>query len=232
MDLASEAHLFCHIGGTLAHDGGREFVAGLVDQRAGEILALADEDAFGKSGFDRSPVSASGGDEGEGLHALVLAIAAVGVGIEIGRRRHPRQRPSPPLQGQTLESFSGNAKGQLTNAARLGEADGGSGGIADAVHGGLGLLPEPDDEEAFGGKTSWRVQQEGFVGAGLYSPLASTAAAAAATAGSAVRSAGRGLDAGTFFSLGVDGWNGEQFGCNFGEIREGQGSFIDSSDLL
>ena len=40
-----------HLRGALAEDGRGELVARLVDQRAGEVLALADDDALGECGF-------------------------------------------------------------------------------------------------------------------------------------------------------------------------------------
>ncbi len=43
VDLPVEANLLGHERGALAEDGGRELVAGLVDQRAGKVLAFADD---------------------------------------------------------------------------------------------------------------------------------------------------------------------------------------------
>ena len=40
-------------------------------------------DALGECGFDGLPVGFGGGGESEGLDALVFAIAAIGVGIEV-----------------------------------------------------------------------------------------------------------------------------------------------------
>ena len=48
VDFAVEADFFCHGGGARPRIGGGELVAGLVDQRAGEVLALADDDALAR----------------------------------------------------------------------------------------------------------------------------------------------------------------------------------------
>ena len=51
VDRRVEADFIGHLDGALAKDGGGELVAGLVDQRAGEVLAFADDDALSKCGF-------------------------------------------------------------------------------------------------------------------------------------------------------------------------------------
>ena len=44
---------------------GRELVAGLVDERAGEVLALADDYAFGEGGADGGLIGRGRSGEGE-----------------------------------------------------------------------------------------------------------------------------------------------------------------------
>jgi hypothetical protein len=53
VDLATQSNFGGHQRGALSEDGGRELVARLIDQRAGEVLAFADDDGFGKSRFER-----------------------------------------------------------------------------------------------------------------------------------------------------------------------------------
>ena len=73
------------VGGALAEDGGGQDVAGLVDEGAGEVLRLGDDDAFAKAGFGRRIRATPGGtSDGERLDAAVFAVGAVGVRVEVG----------------------------------------------------------------------------------------------------------------------------------------------------
>ena len=61
VDSHSRGRLRRPFGGALAEDGRGELVARLVDQRAGEVLAFADDDAFSKGGLERGLVGAIAG---------------------------------------------------------------------------------------------------------------------------------------------------------------------------
>ena len=61
-----------HLRGALAEDGRRELVAGLVDERAREVLALADDDAFVEGGLGWRLGRRSRGGEGERMDAESL----------------------------------------------------------------------------------------------------------------------------------------------------------------
>ena len=58
-------------------------------------------------------------------------------------------------------------EGEFADGARLGVADGGSGGLADCVDRGFGFFAEADDEESLGFQSGRGMQEHGFVGAGL-----------------------------------------------------------------
>ena len=60
VDCAGEPHFLRHLRGALPENGRGQLVARLVHQRAGKVLALADDDAFGKGGFDRGLIGACG----------------------------------------------------------------------------------------------------------------------------------------------------------------------------
>ena len=51
VDFAFDPELAAHLRRPLAEDGGREAIAGLVDQGAGKILRLADDHAFAQACF-------------------------------------------------------------------------------------------------------------------------------------------------------------------------------------
>ena len=168
--------------GALAHHSRRELVAGLVHQRAREVLALAHNDALVETALDRCPIRSCRTDDRERLHAVILAVAAIGVGIEVADERSLDSRARHCMEwadGVVL----GQGDGQLADATRLGEANGGSGGVADIVYGRLALLAKTHNQQALGGQSRRaRAAAASRWLPALNSPLASTAAAAAVRA--------------------------------------------------
>ena len=78
--------------------------------------------------------------------AQVLAVAAIGVRVEIADEGAFVAARAQATAGQP--SDFGQSENQFADAAGLGEADGGSGGIADAMHCRFSLLAQPDDEQS------------------------------------------------------------------------------------
>jgi hypothetical protein len=72
-----------HLLGAIGQHGGRQAVAGLIDQVAGKVLRFADDAAFLERAAQMGLVLLAGSDHGHVLNALVLAVALVGIGIEI-----------------------------------------------------------------------------------------------------------------------------------------------------
>ena len=157
-----------------------------------------------------------GGDYGEGLDALVFAIAAIGVGIEVADVSAFNGGPCAGRGRQTFGRWE--SEGQFANAAGLGEADGGSGSVADTVHRGLGLLAEADDEKAPGGETRGRMEQQRFVGTGLVFAAGEDGGRGCGNAGIGGEEHGRGLGIGPFCGLCIDGKNSQQLCRN---LRKG-----------
>jgi len=93
------------------------------------------------------------------------------------------------------------------------------------MNSGLGLLAEADEEEAFGGETGWRVQQEGLVGAGLVFAGCEHRGCRGRDRRVGGEKHGRRFGVGAFFGLGVYGWDSEQFCLNFGKSCKRQRSF-------
>lgn len=115
INFASEANLLRHLGGALPQDGGRELVARFVHQGAGEVLAFARNDAFGKTGFDGSTISAGGSSESKELDAQVLTITTIGIGIEVPNKstldgRSCQRCPPTTASSAPSEKFSGRSK--------------------------------------------------------------------------------------------------------------------------
>ena len=107
-----ETDLVGHLGGAGAEDGGGELVAGLVDEGAGEVLAVADDDAFGKTGLDSDFVGGGGGGEDKLLDAEVFAVAAVGVGVEVAENAPSSMaREQGPGAGIRLREERGPVRG-------------------------------------------------------------------------------------------------------------------------
>ena len=166
------------------------------------------------------PWSAAGrGGEGEGLDALVFAVAAIGVGVEVADKGALDGGAHAGRVRAKLWSRFGQGEGQLADAARLGEADGGSGGVADAVDGGLGLLAQADDQQPLGGQACGGVQQQGFVGAGLVFAAGQDGGRGGLDGWSAVSSTGSGLASGPLEVWVSAASDGQQFGF---EIRGGE----------
>src|SRR6266576_1057422 len=80
---AFQPELFAHCAGALGEDGGRHVIARLIDQFAGKVLRFADDAAVVERALQSSLVRARGGGDRELLHALVFAVGAISVGIEV-----------------------------------------------------------------------------------------------------------------------------------------------------
>ena len=168
-----------HLRGALAEYRRRQLVAGLVHQRAREVLALADDHAFGEGGCGWRSGRRWRGD-GERLHAQVLAVAAIGVGIEVADERALDGGPAPLRGADLSELSSGRAKASSRIAARLGVADGGSRRhCAPRARSALAFLPRPTISSRFAFSPAGACSSTVSLVPALYSPLASTAAAAA-----------------------------------------------------
>ncbi len=104
------------------------------------------------------------------LNAQILAVAAVGVGVEVADKC---ALDSSACAGKEREleagyaSRVGHCEGQFANGARLGEANGGPGRIAYGMDGDFGLLAEADDEEPFRCETRRGVEQQCVIRASL-----------------------------------------------------------------
>ena len=139
--LALQSGFLAHFCCPLAEDGRGHPVAGLVDQVAGKVLRLAEDDALGVSCIDLGLVCACGAEDGKILDALVLTVGAVGVGIEVSDQRAFDGGASG---GMCCERFSRRKRDcEFTDGAGLGEAYGGSGCLADVVDGSFCLLANP-----------------------------------------------------------------------------------------
>ena len=157
------------------------------------------------------------------MHAEVLAVAAIGVGIEVadegafdggaGARGGGKVRPRSWLLREARTTSSRMRAG-------LGVADGGSGGVADGVDGGLGLFAEADDEEPLGLQAGGGMQQQRLVGAGFVFAAGQDGCRGGADGFVAGQQDRLGLGVGALGGLGVDGGDGEEFGFDLGEGRE------------
>ncbi len=87
MHFGFKPHFGRHLGSAFAQDSGSKLVARLIDQRAGEVLALANDHALGKCRFDERLIGIFHGSYCERLNAQVLAVAAVGIGVKVGYER-------------------------------------------------------------------------------------------------------------------------------------------------
>ncbi len=153
---------------------------------------------------------------------MVLAVAAVGVGIEVADECALDCGAGTGWSGPVFGL--GQRKGQLADPARFGEADGGSRRVAHAVHRGLGLFAQADDQQALGGQASGACSSRVSLAPALYSPLESTAAAAAVTA--RIRGEkhwARAWRRGPFSVWVSTASTASSSVCNFGKICKGQG---------
>ena len=126
--------------------------------------------------FDGGLVRAGRGRRRERLHAQVFAIAAVGVGIEVADEGAfaGSARSGGPRQAFGL----GQREHQFPDATGLGEPDRGPGGIADGVHRGFACFPSPTINRRLALSPAGAWSRTVSLAPALYSPLASTAAAA------------------------------------------------------
>ena len=108
------------------------------------------------------------GGEGERLHALVFAVAAVGVGIEVADESAlDGCAHAGPAGGRLSELISGKAKANSRMPRGLAKRTAVPAASRTLVDGGFGQLAEADDEEPFGGQTGGGMQQDRLIGPGL-----------------------------------------------------------------
>ncbi len=163
-----EAELFGHGRGALAELGGREDVAGLVDEGAGEVLALAEDDAFVEAGLQVPAVLGEADEDGEGVDAEVFAVGAVEVDVEVGDEGAFGDGAAVRGggRGQVRACLRGR-RWRLVQAAGAGEADGDAGGLADLVDGERVGFAQADEQKALGLGAGGGVEQEGFAERGF-----------------------------------------------------------------
>ena len=79
--LALQADLLSHLPGALAEHGRGHAIGGLVHQFAREVLRFADDAGLVEGGMQ--PRLLSGCDHSHSVDTLVLAVALIGIGLEI-----------------------------------------------------------------------------------------------------------------------------------------------------
>src|SRR6185312_10172125 len=88
VDFALKTELRTHGGGTFAELGGGEHVAGFVDECAGEVLRVGDDEAAVEAvlHFALGLFIVLARDDADAVDAEVFAVAAVDVDVELGDR--------------------------------------------------------------------------------------------------------------------------------------------------
>ena len=183
--LPPQAHLQRHLRRALPQNRGRQFVARLIDQRAREVLALANNHALATAASVAARSASAGSRNCQALNALVLALATIGIGIEISHQRTLNRRSRNHCMEQPFGGVLRQRKRQLPNPPRLGKPHRRSRCLPHAVHRALAGLPSPTISSRLAASPAgaW-IKRVSFAPA-LYSPVPSTPAAAASTAASA-----------------------------------------------
>ena len=175
MNLGCKANFPGHSLGAAAEFGRGEDVAGLVHQGAGEVLAFANDDALVEAGLEVGAVLGVGfvQRQGEVVDALVLAVGAVEVDVEVGDQGALDQGSCGEFTGQRVQVLVGKgtvlweAEGELTQTARLAEANRNSGSPAYLMRVQGTRLTQTYDEQALSPEVGRRMEQQGLVGGGL-----------------------------------------------------------------
>ncbi len=170
VDLALEAGFSAHGFSTLAEDGGGEDVAGLVYERAGEVLRGGDNEAFLEAGLNLGAGGFVGlaGQYGEEVDGGVLAVAFVGVVVDLAQLGAFDESAGHQQGWELFHVFVGEgvvlreSNCELADTARLEGSDGGACAFADLVDGEGFDLAQADDEEALRFEAAWGVEEEGF----------------------------------------------------------------------
>ena len=89
----------------------------------------------------------------------------------------------------------------------------------------LACLPRPTSRRRLAARPCGRVQQQGFVRPSLVFAACKNGGRGGRNGRIRCEKFGRGPGVRALFRLGVNGWNGEQFGLNLGKICEGEGGF-------
>ena len=132
-----------HFAGALRQDSWRHAVAGLVHQFASEILRLADDAGFIHRLLQSGLVSAR--NHSHGVDLLILAVALVGVGIEVTDESSFHNG----LYGFVALNIFGSQKGETANTLRLEEADCCAGKFAQLGAVKFLALPPPSSSRRF-----------------------------------------------------------------------------------
>ena len=156
VDFALQAEFVAHSFGAFAQLRGREDVAGLVDQGAGEVLCLGDDDAFVEGALDFG--RRSGYEDGGRVDALVLAVAAVKIDVEVGDDSSFGDGTCGQLGGESF-MFREDER-EIAEVAWPGETDRDAGTFADLVGREGFSFAEADEEEPFGLEARRRVEQQ------------------------------------------------------------------------
>src|SRR5262249_5000231 len=82
--FAFQAHALAHLARAIGKHSRRKPVAGLVDQLAGKVLRFADDASLVHRPLQFALVRSFRRNDGYLVHAQIFALAAVGIGIEIG----------------------------------------------------------------------------------------------------------------------------------------------------
>ena len=223
VDLALEAEFGGHGGGAAAEFGGGEDVAGLVDEGAGEVLGLGEDDAVVEGALDFR--GGRGVQDGGGGDAEVLAVGAVEVDVEVGDEGAFGEGAGGEWGGE--RRVFGKGEGEVAEGAGFGETDGDACAFADFVRvEGFGFA-EADDEEALGFEAGGGVEEEGLAEGGFeLSGGEPGSGGGEEGGGGGEESGGCGdvLDPSGGRYGGVDGEDGEERG---GEVGGGEGLKLD-----
>ena len=169
-------------------------------------------------------VCALGNGEGEGLDALVFAVAAIGVGIEVADERALDSRACGPSRCVDLTSgrVFRESEDHLANAARLGIANGGSGGVTHAVNCDFGEIAEADEKQALSGEACGSVQQDRLVRPRFEFARSKDGGGGCLHGRICGEQSGLRLGFRAFLCLGVGSKDGEKLGSDLGAGRKGK----------
>ena len=165
-------------------------------------------------------------DDVDVVDAEVLAVAAVGVDVELGERGAFDDGAGGEVAGQGVHVLVveglvfGEGDGEVADGAGFGEADGDACAFADLVDGEGLRFAEADDEQAFGFDAVGRVEEKRFGDAGF--ELAGGYPGGGGVGDGVGGGEQRGVRFGVLTGGDVDGEDGEQRRLEGGRIQEMQ----------
>ncbi len=203
--------------------GGRELVAGLVDKRASEVLAFADDHAFGESGFDGKRDRRWRERRGSRTECSGPCDRCGRCRDRSRRRTRPRRRPWHSREcGNVLELFSGRANTSSRIPRGLAKRTAVPAASRTLLTVALASLPRPTMRSRLAARPAGACRRRVSLAPALYSPVEKHGCCCGFNCRVGGEQRWLGFGVGALGGLGVGGEDGKKSSCDAGKWSKGK----------